>query len=223
MIKSVSIDTVSRPSVVRALALSAIHDEILQNGYRAMTLESLAARAGVSDDAMRGVFVSKESVLTAHLDRMGDSLISLLSGIARSSAPVRERLRECLLARVTFRFDVLRPYRAYLHEMREPLLLAMRHRAPEQFEREEGIVAHLVAEGQRTGAFDFGDPVPTARTLLTATGALLPSESDLTALPSFTDLYRTAGRLIDIVLEGLVRKHWAMPRQESPRIDATAL
>jgi len=220
--KSVSVDTVSRPAVVRALALSAIHDELVENGYRAMTLESVAARAGVDVEALRSVFVSKESILVAHLDRMADSLISLLSGIAHSSAPPRERLRDALLTRVTFRFDVLRPYRAHLDEMREPLLLAIRHRAPRQFEREERIIARILADCQRAGMADVVDPVPTARTLLTATNALLPAEGNL-SIPPVDEISRTAARLIDIVLDGVLRPRWPIPAAESPRIDATAL
>src|SRR5579885_198570 len=121
MMNCVTVDTVSGSAMVRSLVLAAVHDEIVESGYRAMTMRSLAARAGVTEQALCKVFVSKESVLVAHLDRLGESMIALLSGIARANDPVTERIREFLLTRVLFRFDMLRPWRAQLEEMREPL------------------------------------------------------------------------------------------------------
>ncbi|HZU24283.1 MAG TPA: TetR/AcrR family transcriptional regulator [Bryobacteraceae bacterium] len=223
MMNCVTVDTVSGAAMIRSLVLAAVHDEIVERGYREMTMSSLAARAGVNEEALRKVFVSKESVLVAHLDRLGESMIALLSGIARAKEPVPARVREFLLTRVLFRFDMLRPWRAHLEHMREALLLALRRRGPVYVENEARILERLLAEGQRAGVLFWADPEPMARTLLVATSALLPNESNLTALPPAGDLRRTAAHLIDVVLEGAMRGNWTPPSRESPRIDATAL
>jgi AcrR family transcriptional regulator len=223
MMNCVTVDTVSGSAMVRSLVLAAVHDEIVESGYRAMSLRSLAARAGVHEDALRNVFVSRESVLMAYLDRMGESMIALLNGIALSREPVPARVREILLTRVLFRFDVLRPWRAHLEEMREPVLLAMRRREPVYVEKEASILERLLSEGQRTGLLLWADPEPMARTLLIATSALLPGEATISCMPSGRELSRTAGQLIDIVLDGALRSNWPPQHRESPRIDATAL
>ena len=216
-------DTIPGQARIRTLVLSAVHDELVLRGYREMTLASIAARAGVDENEAESVFVSKESVLVAHLDRMNGSLLSLLASIAETSEPVRDRLREVLLTRVTFRFDMLRPYARHIEEMREPLLLAMRHRGPVYVEAEARILERLLWEGQRRGIVDLADPVPLARTLLTATSALLPGETTLNPLPPAREVRRTAGELIDIVIEGTLLVNWSALQRESPRIDATAL
>ena len=223
MTRCVTNDTIPGDPRVRTLVLSAVHDELAQRGYREMDLRSLAERAGVSEDAAQAIFVSKESVLVAHLDRMNGSLLALLKSIAGTREPVRDRLREVLLTRVVFRFDMLRPYAAHLEEMREPLLLAMRRREPEYVEAEARVLERLLAEGQRGGVIDLADPVPLARTLLTATSALLPGEANLTPLPPPRELRRMAGELIDVVLQGTLLMNCSILRQESPRVDATAL
>lgn len=210
-------------TAVRTLALAAVHDELIEFGYRAMTMGSLAARAGVNEQALRNIFVSRESVLVAHLERMGESLLELLRGIAQSTEPVRSRLRELLLTRVVFRFDMLRPYSAHMEEMREALVLALRHRRPMYVEQEGRIIERVLAEGQRNGVLDIVDPAPMARTLLVATNALLPNESNLIPMPSSRELTRTAGYLIDVMLDGAMRANWTVVESESPRIDVTAL
>ena len=223
MTRCVTNDTVPGHARIRALVLSAVHDELVERGYREMTFGSLAARAGVDEKDVEFVFVSKESVLMAHLDRMNAWLLALLTSLASTSEPVRCRLREVLVTRVTFRFDTLRPYARHMDEMREPVLLALRHRGPVYLEAEARILERLLGEGQRRGIVDLADPVPLARTLLTATSALLPGEATLNPLPPERELRSTAGELIDIVIEGTLTVNWPAFRPESPRIEARAL
>lgn len=223
MANYVTNDTIPGHARVRTLVLAAVHDELVHNGYRGMTLQSIAARAGMPEEAVEAVFVSKESVLVAHLDRMNAALVALLGSIARTDAPLRDRLRELLIARVVFRFDMLRPYAAHLEEMREVLVLAMRHRGPLWAEAEARILERLLAQGQRGGMVDAIDPSALARTLLTATNGLLPSEATLTPLPGSAELRRLTGEMVDVVLDGSLLINWPIAQRESHGIRASAI
>ena len=79
-----------------------------------------------------------------------------------------------LLRRVLVRFDSVRHYSHSLDELFESLRPAYMARRARYFAAEAQVVADLLAEGRRLGAFASDDPEATAHTLLLATNSLLP-------------------------------------------------
>jgi hypothetical protein len=64
----------------------------------------------------------------------------------------------------------------------------------------------VLLEGRREGIFDFRDASATARTLLTATNALLPYSLSARELGSRAELESEAARVVEMLLAGLLSR-----------------
>src|SRR5688500_18818448 len=159
---------------IRDLILDATDRLLARYGYKKMTMEDLAQEVGIGKGTIYLHFPSKEEVVLSHVDRIVERLKGQLSAIARREGSAAARLREMLLARVLFRFDSVQHYTESLSDLLAALRPGLLTRRRRHFEEEAQIIADVLREGRREGLFELRDAASTARTLLTATNALLP-------------------------------------------------
>jgi len=172
-------------------------------GYQKTTIDDLAREAGVARRTVYLHFPSKEEIFLCSIDRVVDRLLARLRDLARSEAPPAERLRRMLLERVLYRFDSVRAYHASLDELLAVLRPAYLRRRDRYFRAEAEVLASVLAEGIRGGALEAADVSGTARTLVTATNALIPAALSAADLGSRESVEQEASRVVDLLLRGL--------------------
>ena len=190
---------------IRDLILDAADRLLARYGYRKMTMEDLAQEVGIGKGTIYLHFPSKEEVVLSHVDRIVERLKGQLTSIARREGPPAARLREMLLARVLFRFDSVQHYTESLSDLLSALRPGLLTRRRRHFEEESRIIADVLREGKREGLFELRDAATTARTLLTATNALLPYSLSARELGKREDVAVETARVVDLLLYGLLK------------------
>jgi AcrR family transcriptional regulator len=191
---------------IRDLILDATDRLLARSGYKRMTMEDLAQEVGIGKGTIYLHFPSKEEVVLSHVDRIVERLKVELRRVARGEGPPSERLRRMLVARVMFRFDSVQHYTESLSDLLaalRPGLLARRRR---HFEDEAEVLSEVLREGRHIGDFVFKDAGAAARTLLTATNAMLPYSLSARELGERADLEAEATRVVDMLLVGLLAR-----------------
>src|SRR5687767_1742618 len=205
--------TVATREDIRDLILDATDRLLARYGYRKMTMDDLAQEVGIGKGTIYLHFPSKEEVVLSHVDRIVERLKGELLKIARGGGAPAVRLRRMLVARVMFRFDSVQHYTESLSDLLaalRPGLLARRRR---HFEEEAEVLSEVLREGRRGGEFSFREARTAARTLLTATNALLPYSLSARELGGRAELESEATRVVDMLLTGLLARAHPAPRQ----------
>lgn len=193
---------------VRESILDATDRLLARFGYRKMTVEDIAAEAGIGKGTIYLHFSSKEEVVLSHVDRIVDRLKQQhLAVIARSKHTALERIRQMLLARVLFRFDSIQHYTQSLNDLLAALRPGLLARRARYFEEEAQIFAEVLAEGRASGEFEMEDALATARALLEATNGLLPYSLSTTELGEREEVERRTSAIADLLLRGLLSRH----------------
>jgi AcrR family transcriptional regulator len=198
---------------IRDLILDAADRLLARYGYRKMTMDDLAQEVGIGKGTIYLHFPSKEEVVLSHVDRIVERLKSELQKIARGGGTPSARLRRMLVLRVMFRFDSVQHYTESLSDLLaalRPGLLARRRR---HFEEESEVLSEVLREGRRAGEFSLREARAAARTLLTATNALLPYSLSARELGGRAELEAEAARVVDMLLTGLLARTHPAPRQ----------
>lgn len=190
---------------IRDLILDAADRLLARYGYKKMTMEDLAQEVGIGKGTIYLHFPSKEEVVLSHVDRIVERLKGQLSSIARRAGTPTTRLREMLLARVLFRFDSVQHYTESLSDLLAALRPGLLTRRRRHFEEESRIIAEVLREGKREGLFELRDAATAARTLLTATNALLPYSHSARELGKREDVAIETARVVDLLLYGLLK------------------
>ena len=193
---------------VREAILDATDRLLARFGYRKMTVEDIAAEAGIGKGTIYLHFNSKEEVVLSHVDRIVDRLKRQhLAVIARSENTAPERIRQMLLARVLFRFDSIQHYTQSLNDLLAALRPGLLARRAKYFEEEAQLFAAVLAEGGASGEFQFENELGAARALLEATNGLLPYSLSTTELGERAEVERRTSAIADLLLQGLLRRN----------------
>ncbi len=187
----------------RDAILDATDRLLARHGYRKMTIDDLAREVGIGKGSVYLHFESKEDIALSHIDRIISRLLSKLEQIAQASGPPERRLRSMLIERVTYRFDSVQHYSQSLNELLAHIRPTLLERRRGYFEREARVIARVIAEGRKTGAFDTKNPVQVARSLLDATNALLPYSLSAYELGERSDIEKKTRLVADLLLNGL--------------------
>jgi AcrR family transcriptional regulator len=175
-------------------------------GYRKMTVEDIAAEAGIGKGTIYLHFASKEEVVLSHIDRIVDRLKDQLKEIAQSDAPAADRIRLMLLTRVLFRFDSIQHYTQSLNDLLAALRPGLLRRRAQYFEAEAQIFAEVLTDGMRSGEFSFTDEHATAHAFLQATNGLLPYSLSTTELGERAEVEQRASDVANLMLRGLLSR-----------------
>jgi AcrR family transcriptional regulator len=198
----------------RTRLLNAAEQLLAHYGYKKMTMDDLAAEAGVGRRTIYSHFKNKEDLALATLDRTIDLLVGELRRLARADGPPAERLHRMLVGRILFLFD---RERSYFHAL-DDMFAAIRSRYKAHREKyvraEAGVFAELLREGQQAGAFDVDDPVEVAHALVWATGTLTPFSLNPRELGAREVVVRRIHRIAGLLLRGIQRRGGGSPDPE---------
>jgi AcrR family transcriptional regulator len=172
-------------------------------GYRKMTVDDIAAEAGIGKGTVYLSFPSKEEVVLSTVDRIVERVCTAMEEAAAREEPAAERLRAMLRARVLVRFEAVAAYSASLNDLLGRIRAALLARRVQHFEREIGVLARVIAGGQREGELAAGAPRRIGRALVLATNSFLPYALSPDELGDAKRLRREAGDVIDIVVDGI--------------------
>jgi AcrR family transcriptional regulator len=191
---------------VKDAILDATDRLLARFGYRKMTVEDIAAEAGIGKGSIYLHFSSKEEVVLSHIDRIVDRLRERLKEIARSDVTAAERLRLMLLTRVLFRFDSIQHYTQSLNDLLSVLRSSLLSRRAQYFESEAQIFAEVLTTGREAGEFSFDDELATAHALLQATNGLLPYSLSTTELGAREEVEQRTADVANLMLRGLLSR-----------------
>jgi AcrR family transcriptional regulator len=197
------------------LILDATERLLGRYGFRKMTMDDIAAEAGVARRTIYLHFGSKEEVALASIDRVVDGVLAALRAIAAERRRVDTRLRDMLVTRVMFRFDRVAAYHEGLETLfadLRPTYLARRER---YFAAEAQVFADVLAEGQRVRALATDDPLTTAHDLLLATNSLIPYSLSPRELGDRDAVEQRCQRLARLLLDGVRRRPAARPSRST--------
>jgi AcrR family transcriptional regulator len=202
---------------VRQAILEATDRLIRRYGYKKTTVEDIAGEAGISRGTVYLYFKCKEEIALSWAARNHRCLCGALHSIALRNASPTVRLREMLLERVLFRFDMAQHYTQSIDDLLaalRPALLVLRERNQEA---EAQVFAEVLQEGETLGEFAFQDALTSAGLLILATDALSPYSLSARQLGKRDEIEAKARGLIDLLLNGLHR------RQKPSRLDRHAI
>ena len=191
---------------VKDSILDATDRLLARFGYRKMTVEDIAAEAGIGKGTVYLHFTSKEEVVLSHIDRIVDRLNGQLREIARSNATTAERLRQMLLTRVLFRFDSIQHYTQSLNDLLAVLRPRLLARRAQYFESEAQIFSEVLASGRESGELNFEDEHVTAHALLQATNGLLPYSLSTTELGEREEVEQRTADVANLMVRGLLSR-----------------
>lgn len=195
------------PRTTRDRILDAAETLLGRFGYRKMTVDDLAAEAGIGKGTVYLSFKSKEEAVLGTIDRIVDAVCDEMERLRASSAPAPEKLKAMLLARVLIRFDRVSGYRDSLNDLLSVIRGSLLERRERHFAREIEILAAAIRDGQHGGAFVSGNAVRFARALLLATNNFLPYALSPRELGDRRSLQRDARDVAELLVTALTNEN----------------
>ena len=189
--------------VTREAILDAADRRLARFGYNKMTIDELAAEAGIGKGTVYLHFSSKEEVVLSHVDRIVERLCVRLERLAGQDKAAGERIKAILVERVIFRLLSVQHYTESLNDVCSSIRAGLIERRARHFEKEARIVTRVLTEGRRAGELNVPRVPETARALLEATNALLPYSLSPQELGDPPDVRRRASAIADLLVRGL--------------------
>jgi AcrR family transcriptional regulator len=188
---------------LRTRVLDAADQLLARYGYRKMTVEDIAAEAGIGKGSVYLAFASKEEVALSCIDRMAERLLAELRAAGEGPGPRLERLRDMLVLRVMGRVDYARTHAASMDAMLAAVRPAFLVRRERHFAAEARVLATLLAAAQRAGEARTLEPRAAAAALVTATNALLPYSLSVAELGRRAEIERRTRAVADLLVLGI--------------------
>ena len=196
-----------RPAAARVDVREAILDAadrlLARFGYRKMTVDDLAADAGIGKGSVYLHFTSKEDVVISHVDRIVDRLCARMEQIAARKEPAAARLKAMLIERVMFRLKAVQHYTESLNDVAAGIRPKLLERRAQHFAREARLLQGVLSEGRKNAEFGTAALSTTARGMIEATNALLPYSLSPQELGDPADVRRRVAVIADMLVRGL--------------------
>jgi AcrR family transcriptional regulator len=205
-VKARKMVAIAPKEAVKDSILDATDRLLARFGYRKMTVEDIAAEAGIGKGTIYLHFSSKEEVVLSHIDRIVERLKERLREIANSNVSAAERLRLMLVTRVLFRFDSIQHYTQSLNDLLAVLRPGLLARRAQYFEAEAQLFAQVLKSGRDSGEFSFDNEDATAHALLEATNGLLPYSLSTTELGERQEVEQRAADVANLMLRGVLSR-----------------
>lgn len=200
------VTTAKGNAATREAILDATDRLLATRGFRRVTMDDIAAEAGVSRRTIYMYFPSKEEVGLSSIDRVVEQTYGHLAELATGKGAPDEILRAVLVERVLRRVDSVSAYRTSLDELFEVVRPAYMARRKLHFEREVALVAGVLAAGRACGCFELDDAEATAATLIKATNAFLPYSLSVPELGERPRIAAEVRRMADLLLRSLIAR-----------------
>jgi AcrR family transcriptional regulator len=187
------------------LILDATDRLIGRYGLKKMTMEDVAHEAGVSRRTVYGYFKNKQALAMASIERVVKAAQARMAQEAKGSEAPAEKIYRMLVARVAVRIEGVKDITQSLDSLFAVVRPAYMQRRRRYFEEEARMLADVIAEGQREGAFGGGQPLETARLLVQATNSYLPYSLSLEELGQPGDVIERIEKMAAILVAGILR------------------
>jgi len=195
---------IARRSDIRDLILDAVDGLLAKFGYKKMTMEDVAKQVGIGKGTIYLHFPSKEELVLAHIDRIGETVVRKLQEMAGSPDSTERKLRRMLVLRVLHRFDSVAHYSQSLGDLLSSVRAALLVRRQAYFGKEAVVFEGLLREGNRRGTLDCSDPRTTSLVLIQSTNSLLPFNLSARELGRREELEDQVGRIAELLVKGLL-------------------
>ena len=195
-----------RKKVLEALTRQGILDAaigvLMKGGIQGLTMERVAAEAGVAKGTLYVYFKNKEEILDATVDASFDPLIRELSALLDDGHAPDRKLAEFSLCHLRF-FDKHRDLIRVLFYDRERMHSEKNHYADARYRTFVVRVADVLEEGVRQGLFSPLDSMKVAAMFIEANmGMVMQRIHDGIS----GDVERDAQQITDIFMRGLKRR-----------------
>ncbi len=187
------------------LIVEAAERLIGRYGLKKMTMEDVAQEAGVSRRTVYGYFKNKQALAMASIERVVKAAQARMAEEAKGSEAPAEKIYRMLVARVAVRIEGVRDITQSLDSVFSVVRPAYMQRRRRYFEEEARMLADVIAEGQKDGAFGGADPIETARLLVQATNSYLPYSLSLEELGQPGDVIERIEKMSAILVAGILR------------------
>jgi AcrR family transcriptional regulator len=190
----------------RTAILNATEQLLADYGYKKMTMEDVAAQAGLGRRTIYLHFPGKKQLALAVIDRIIDHLLAELGMIAASEMAPAERLHQMLIRRILFLFDRERDIRHTLDDVYKALLPKYKTYREKYIRREAELFAQVLREGAHRGQLDVRDPFEVGNALVMATNSLTPFSLNAQLRAKRKLVERKIHLIADMLIYGLARK-----------------
>jgi AcrR family transcriptional regulator len=187
----------------RTAILDAADRLLAYYGYKKMTMEDVAAEAGLGRRTVYSYFKTKEDLALATIDRTIDLLVAALWEVARGEGSPAARLHAMLVRRILFLFDRAQETRHTLDDVYIALRPQYKAHRERYIRGEVEVFVAVLSEGQRLGFFRAGDPSEVGNALVIATSSLTPFSLNVRELGDREQVERKIRLIAEMLIHGL--------------------